>query len=283
MKRDDKKLKFPLKGKYLAMVAPSFVVDFPYPKILFQLRDLGFDEAVELTFGAKMVNREYHKILENSKGLAISSVCPGIVETIKSKYPQYKKNLIPVDSPMTATAEICKKIYPSYKIVFISPCNFKKIEAKFSKNVDYTIDYSELREILERNKLNKKKYRKKEIFFDKFYNDYTKIYPLSGGLSKTVNLKNILKSEETKIIDGILKVEQFLKNPDKKIKFLDCTFCEGGCIGGPLVISKLPIFFRKKKVLNYLKSAEKEKIPFKRKGVIKEAEGISFRSEYPNK
>ena len=281
--KGDKKLKFPLKGKYLVMVAPSFVVDFSYPKILFQLKDLGFDKAVELTFGAKMVNREYHKILEKSKGLVISSVCPGIVETIKSKYPQYKKNLIPVDSPMTAMAKICKKIYPSHKIVFISPCNFKKIEAKNSKNVDYVIDYFELREILEKNKLSKKKSPKKDIFFDKFYNDYTKIYPLSGGLSKTANLKNILNPEEEKIIDGILDVEKFLKNPDKKIKFLDVTFCEGGCIGGPLVISKLPIILRKRKVLKYLKSAEKEKIPFKRKGIVKEAEGISFRSEYPNK
>ncbi len=283
MKRSDAKLEFPLKGKYLVMLAPSFVVDFSYPKILFQLKELGFDKAVELTFGAKMINRDYHKILENSKGLVISSVCPGIVETIKSKYPQYKKNLILIDSPMTATAKICRKVYPLHKIVFISPCNFKRTEAQQSKNVDYVIDYSELRKILEENNLNKKRYPKKEIFFDKFYNDYTKIYPLSGGLSKTANLKNILKNKETKIIDGILEVEKFLKNPDKKVKFLDVTFCKGGCIGGPFVNSKLPIFLRKRKILKYLNLAKKEKIPVKSKGVIQEAKGISFRTEYPNK
>jgi len=211
MKRSDKKLNFPLKGKYIAMLAPSFVVDFSYPKIILQLKDLGFGKVVELTFGAKMINRDYHKKLENSKELVISSVCPGIVETIKSEYSNYEKNLIFVDSPMSATAKICKKIYPYHKIIFISPCNFKKIEALNHKEINYVINYKELQEILEKNKLNKKKYENKKIFFDKFYNDYTKIYPLSGGLSKTANLKKILKSNETKIIDGMNKVRKFLE------------------------------------------------------------------------
>jgi len=283
MKKGDNKLKFPLKGKYLVMLAPSFVVDFSYPKIILQLKDLGFDKVVELTFGAKMINRDYHKQLENSNELIISSVCPGIVETINSKYPNYKKNLIFIDSPMSATAKICKKIYPNYKIVFISPCNFKKIEALNCKEIDFVIDYKELLEIFKKNKLNNKKYEKRKIFFDKFYNDYTKIYPLSGGLSKTANLKNILKPNETKIIDGMNKIGKFLEKPDKNIRFLDVTFCEGGCIGGPCINSKLPLRLRKRKVLKYSKVAEKEKIPFERKGVIKEAEGISFKSGYPSK
>src|SRR4030043_218032 len=115
MKKSAENLSFPLKEKSVAMLAPSFVVDFSYPNIISQLKGLGFDKVVELTFGAKMINREYHKILEHSKELVISSVCPGIVETIKAKYPQYKKNLINVDSPMSATAKICRKIYPEHK------------------------------------------------------------------------------------------------------------------------------------------------------------------------
>ncbi len=280
MKKSVDELSFPLKGKYVAMLAPSFVVDFSYPKIISQLKSLGFDKITELTFGAKMINRDYHKILEKSKGLVISSVCPGIVETIIGKFPKYKKNLIPVDSPMIATAKICKKIYPQHKTVFISPCNFKKIEAQNSKYVDYAIDYRELGELLK--KLKGKKIESC-LFFDKFYNDYTKIYPLSGGLSKTANLKNILNPDETMIVDGINEVIKFLNNPDKKIRFLDVTFCKGGCIGGPCINSKLPLLLRKKKVLNYMKTADKEEIPQGRKGIVEEAKGISFKSEYPNK
>jgi len=279
MKKGVENLKFPLKGKYVAMLAPSFVVDFSYPKILSQLKSLGFDKIVELTFGAKMINRDYHKKLKNSKRLVISSVCPGIVETIQEKFPQYKKNLIQIDSPMIATAKICRKTYPSHKIVFIAPCNFKKIEVQSSRYVDYVIDYKKLNELLKKLKGR----QKNSFFFDKFYNDYTKIYPLPGGLSKTVHVKGILKKEQVMVIDGMNEVAKFLNNPNKKIKFLDVTFCKGGCIGGSCIISNLNLNLRKKKVLDYMKIAEKEEIPENRKGIIKEAKGISFKSEFVNK
>src|SRR4030043_218033 len=84
----------------------------------------------------------------------------------------------------------------------------------------------------------------------------TKIYPLSGGLSKTAHVKEVLKPEETKIVDGIAEVIKFLNNPDKNIKFLDVTFCKGGCIGGPCINSKLPLNLRKKRILEYMKLAD---------------------------
>ncbi|VVB82381.1 Uncharacterised protein [uncultured archaeon] len=284
MQKGIENIKFPLKEKYVALLAPSFVVDFSYPQIIFQLRDLGFDKIVELTFGAKMINREYHKLLEKSKEPLISSVCPGIVETMKSKFPNNKKNLMPVDSPMVATSKICKKFFPKHKTIFIAPCDFKKIEAQQSEFVDYAIDYKELSELLNQFHLSRKRYSKeKQPPFDKFYNDYTKIYPIAGGLYQTAHLKEILHPGEAVIIDGIDKVIASLNNPDKKIKFLDVTFCKGGCIGGPKVNSKLPILLRKKKVMDYLKAAERESIPQEKKGLVKEAAGISFMSSYPSR
>jgi iron only hydrogenase large subunit-like protein len=270
-----KSLKFPLKGKYLAMVAPSFVVDFSYPSLIWQLKKLGFDKIVELTFGAKMVNREYHKILGKSNKMLISSVCPGVVDMIKNKFPQYKDNLIPVDSPMIAMAKICKKTYPDYKIVFLSPCNFKKVEAKNSGIVDYVVDYRELKELFLKHSLNNLK--KEKIYFDKFYNDYTKIYPLSGGLSKTAHLKGIIRKDEVKIIDGINNVMKFLKKPEKGIKFLDCNFCIGACIGGPCINSKENIQVRKKRVMSYLNIAHEEDIPNPRLGLVEKAKDINFK------
>jgi iron only hydrogenase large subunit-like protein len=269
-----KGLKFPLKGKYVVMIAPSFVVDFNYPSIVSQLKKIGFDKVVEVTFGAKMINRDYHKNLSSSKKFFISTACPGIVETINKDYPQYVKNLMPVDSPMIAMAKICKKIYPNHKIVFISPCDFKKIEAEKSDYIDAVLNYKELMELFQKFKI---KEFKTKINFDKFYNDYTKIYPLAGGLSKTAHLRGILKKNEIKVIDGISKVKRFLKNPKKEIRFLDCNFCIGGCIGGPSINSKEPLSERKKKVLNYLKNSLNEDIPEPKKGLIKKAKGISFK------
>lgn len=258
------------KRKIVAMLAPSFVADFDYPGIIGRLRRLGFNRVVELTFGAKLVNREYHSILEKSDGLMISSVCPGIVENVKKEFPKYSKNLVPVISPMIATALISREIYPSHSICFISPCEFKKHEAKNSGCVDFVINYKELNEILPSNGKGKET-------FDKFYNEYTRIYPISGGLSKTAHIKGVLKPENAKVIDGIGDVDNFLKNPDKRVKFLDCTFCSGGCIGGPYTNQKISIKEKKDRVLKYLKSSERQKIPKGDRGVLIKSKGIKLR------
>lgn len=284
MVKKNLRLKFPLEGrqKYVAMLAPSYIVDFSYPEIIPALKKIGFDKIVELTFGAKMVNRDYHFILEHSpnfKGFWISSVCPGIVDLISKRFPQYKRNLIPVDSPMIAMAKIVRKTYPKHKIVFFSPCTFKKIEAQERGFVDYVMDYGELSEIFRKKKILLEAFSKQEkVHFDKFYNDYTKIYPLTGGLSKTVKLKGILKRREVKKVDGAEKIIEFLENPSNRVRFLDANFCDGGCIGGPCIQSKsLSLRRRKKKVMKYLSLSKKEEIPRADKGLIKCAEGISFR------
>jgi len=270
--------------KFVALLAPSFVAEFSYPVIISQLNSLGFDKIVELTFGAKMINRDYHKLLKCSNSPLIATTCPGIVEYVTKSYPQYKKNLIPVDSPMIATAKICKKIFPKRKTLFITPCDFKKSEAENSKYVDYVIDYQQLKTLLEKNqnkfnknKINKTKPSLSSKYFDKFYNDYTKVYPLSGGLSKTAHIRGILKNDETKIIDGILELNNFMKNPNKKIKFIDATFCKGGCIGGPHLSKNLSLAEKRKRVLKYIELAKKEKMPCGCEGLVEKANGISFR------
>ena len=259
------------------MVAPSFIVDFPYPGIIWGLKELGFDKIVELTFGAKLVNKQYHEKLKEP-GFHISTACPGIVEIVCSKFPQYKKNLVLVDSPMIAMAKICKEIYPKHKIVFLSPCNYKKTEASKSKLIDFVIDYKELDQLFLSHKLNLKDARK--IHFNKFYNDYTKIYPLAGGLSKTAHLRGVVKKKQIKKIDGIANVMKFLVKPNKKIRFLDCNFCVGACIGGPCINSKEKISKRKKKVLRYLAQSKKEDIPEAKKGLIERAKGISLKTKF---
>lgn len=274
------------KQKIVVMLAPSFVAEFNYPDILVYLKKAGFDKLVELTFGAKLVNKEYHKFLECNGGCFwISTVCPGVVLTVNQKYPDYKKHLLPIVSPMVATARLCRKIYPKHKILFISPCNMKKIEARQNKkDIDYVLDYQELKQFLgkvnidpsKRVKVNKNK----PLHFDKFYNDYTKIYPLAGGLSKTAHLKGILNSNQTKIIDGIQEVEKFLQKPNKNIKFLDVNFCRGGCIGGPCLSNSTSLLEKKKRVLNYVKKAKKEIIPKADLGILDKAKDINLKQKY---
>jgi iron only hydrogenase large subunit-like protein len=160
--------------KTIALVAPSFIVDFDYPVFIWRLKKLGFDKVVELTFGAKMINRDYHKLLKKSKGLIISSPCPGITTTIKNKFPELKDRLVKVDSPMIAMAKISKKFFPEHKTIFLSPCDFKKTEVESCKYTDGVIDYDQIRELFKKYNIGKPKL-KEPVQFDKFYNDYTKI------------------------------------------------------------------------------------------------------------
>jgi iron only hydrogenase large subunit-like protein len=269
------------KIKKVAMVAPSFLTDFTYPSIVNQLKSLGFEKIVEVTFGAKIVNREYHKILQENGKLCISSTCPGIAESIKNN-PElecFKENLAPIDSPMVAMAKVCRRIYPKHKIFFISPCHMKKTEANNSPYIDYTIDYQQLKILFEHKNIAQNNFCKT---FDKLYNDYTKVYPLSGGLSKTSKIHKILKRKEYKICDGWLKVQKLLlkikTNPKKykNLKFLDITFCEGGCVGGPCTNRNISIRRKRKLVKKYMKNSLREKIPEQKKGLFSRIKGIKF-------
>ncbi|MCX6820593.1 MAG: hypothetical protein NT016_01440 [Candidatus Aenigmarchaeota archaeon] len=265
------------KTKLVAMLAPCYVVDFDYPEVIGQLKELGFDKVVELTFGAKMVNLEYHKLLKKADKLVISATCAGIVDTIRREFPQYADNIARIYSPMVATAMICKKIYPEHKTVFVSPCNFKKLEAKSAPGgcVDMVVDAAELHALFDSHGITPKEVHRKHAF-DKFYNDYTKIYPTAGGLSKTAHLKGVLKPEETLVVDGIAKLREFMKKPGQKIKFLDATFCVGACIGGPLLRKDITLAQKRKRVLAYVTRSLHEPIADAKRGIVKDAKGLKF-------
>ena len=174
--------------KIVALLAPSFPVDFSYPEIIISLKMLGIQKVVELTYAAKLIDEEYEKILkENPDKQYICPNCPTIVKLIEVKYPELKEYIINVASPMVVMNRFVKKEYgPEYKTIFIGPCLAKKMEAK-QYGIDYAITFKELQDIFDYNKENN--IAPKEFTysvtedgtpdFDKFYNDYTKVYPLA--------------------------------------------------------------------------------------------------------
>ena len=280
---DQKKVLSLLKGKQktMLMVAPSFVVDFNYSSFVPTMKGLGFDTVMELTFGAKVVNEQYHKYIGNNKKKQrkfIASVCPMIVNVVKGQAPEMVPYLLPFDSPMVAMAKILHKAEPNQKIVFLAPCMAKKMEAKKTNLIDGVVTFKEMKEIVSKEKPKKVWTGKDAHLFDRFYNDFTKIYPLAGGLAATLHSKDILKKEEVFSKDNCKNVQfVFDKNSDKV--FYDLLFCPGGCIGGSGVASKEPISLRRKKVLSYRKFAKGEKIG-KRMGLNKYTKGLNFRTKF---
>jgi len=272
------------KGKKLVLMsAPSFVVDFDYKTFVPLMKGLGFDKVTELTFGAKITNQQYHKYIKQNKTKQekfISSVCPASVELIKNQFPEMKKYLLPFDSPMGAMSKIVRKNYPKHKIVFLAPCNAKKIEAsklldkKGNKLIELTLTFSEMKQIMAKEKTIPLKVLND---FDSFSNDYTKIYPLAGGLCGTMNTSGILEKNEMISCDGFRSIQRAFRKKSHKV-FFDLLFCTGGCIGGPGVASKFPIFLRKQKVINYTRIAARESMNGKQ-GLEKYVKGINFARE----
>lgn len=276
-----------IKGeKYLCMLAPSFVAQWEYPNIVYRLRALGFDTVLELTFGAKMTNLGYYEVLKEVNDRTwISSPCPTLVNLVKNKYPHLVKNLVPVLSPMACMALIAKKYYPKHKIVFVGPCISKKLEAKEVGAIYEALTFKEIEQMFEENKIpaiiTDTRYM---ITFEKFYNDYTKIYPISGGLSSTLHHKKILKKKDIYITDGLKNVikvlDEFKDGYYKEYKFLDLLSCEGGCINGPGMIPNVSVKKRKEKVLKYRDHARRYEKDLGRRGKKIHVEEIDFTTKY---
>ena len=278
MNEDQTKLLNLLKSskKCFLMVAPSFPIDFDYKTFVPLMKSLGFDKVTELTFGAKIVNKEYREYINNnpSQEKFIASVCPSIVNLVKTQSPENVKYLLPYDSPMVSMAKIIKKNYPDYEIVFLSPCFAKKVEAANSGLISVAVTYKELKEIIDEKK---PKIKSKNSSFDALVNEYTKIYPITGGLAKTMNSKNIFKKNEELSTDSCKNINEILSK--KGIKFFDILFCKGGCIGGNGILSNESTAIKKKKILKYKEIIE-NKIIGKKRGLIKETEGISFNKKF---
>ena len=273
--------------KHLCMLAPSFVSMYEYPNIVYRLRALGFEKVVEVTFGAKMTNINYYEILKNRKDERtwIASPCPTLVNLVRSKYPHLVPNLVPVHSPMGSMALICKKHFPGYKIIFVGPCITKKLEAKELRTVDEVLTFRELNELFVKHNIPEKITDSRYcVTFDKLYNDYTKVYPLSGGLSETLKYGDILKKKDILVTDGmsnIIKVfDGFKDGFYKHYKFLDILSCEGVCVNGPCIDYQYPLKERIRRVRKYKEYASRYEKDLGRSGRKIDADGIDFTRKF---
>ncbi len=270
-------------GKSIAMLAPSFPIDFKYPNIIGMLRELGFDKVCELTYGARMVNWwyvEYIKEHPNQKYF-IASPCPTIVAYIKAKYPRLLQYMMPYASPMLSMARILTKHYPDHKIIFISPCLAKRnLEVSQYKNeIDGVITFKELNDIFNNKGIRQEDFNR-QYQFDSLIHEYTKIYPISGGLAGTSHLSKIFSKNEVFIEDGITNIDPVLKQLNEgnsSYRFLDILNCKGGCIGGPAIVNQqLSTDERRDKVKRYLNESSERNLGSHR-GRLEYAEGVDMK------
>jgi len=246
------------KTKMVAMVAPSFAIDFDFPEILCMLKRLGFKYTAEVTRGAIETNNQLAKLLKKYPGKRwITNPCPNVVRLIRNKFPELVEYLAPIDSPMSATAKIVAKKWPKYKKVFIGPCLVKKLEANEDRPElgILSVTYKDLQQIFELKNIVPCIDDKKGKWDIKGLG--TRLYPISGGLAQSACLNEHLTDPQLDIVSGPVSVNEFLQKfftEKKDVQVLDILNCDGGCINGPGVCSKEPLSTRRQKIIDYWKN-----------------------------
>jgi len=241
------------KEKMVAMLAPSFPIEFSYPEIVNQLKKLGFKAVVEVAQGAGETNHQILELLKkNPKKRYITNPCPAIVRLIRHKYPQLVSFLAPAFSPMIWTAKLVAEKYPGLRPIFIGPCPAKKFEARedHPELKIVVLTYKEIKKILADKRIEDQ--NNGLAGFD-LAGPKTRLYPISGGLAQSLGINSFLTDEEYDVVSGLKLVEQALKNfeKNKKIRLLDALFCDGGCITGQGIESKLSLKARREKIITH--------------------------------
>ena len=253
-------------GKVIACIAPSFPAEFHEigeRTLVEMVRRLGFDHVCEVSFGADLVARRYRDIVKsNGKQRLIATSCPAVVSYIERFYPHLVPSLLPVVSPMVATARAVRRLYGTdVSVVFVGPCIGKKMEAD-SDNLDGDINavltFGELRRMFRRSAVDPK--HVSESDFDPPHGGLGGLLPIGRGMLQAADLPEDLKTGEIVAVEGHNHVREAIKEfsaGDLGARLLEALCCEG-CISGAGIENSLPLFNRRRRVREYVCRREQQ-------------------------
>ncbi|MCG8568577.1 MAG: ATP-binding protein [Spirochaetes bacterium] len=249
------------KEKCAAIIAPSFPVEFseyPYQNLVGAVKQLGFDYIHEVGFGADLVTQAYLKQLEeNPKHSYISSSCPAVVAFIEKYHPQLATSIIPIISPMVATARVVKEIYgKATKVVFIGPCLAKKGEKErpdIKNDVNEVLTFGELRQIFKESRIDIDLSQPRD--FDLPQAGQGNLYPISRGALQAANIVEDLLQEKVIAATGRTRFVEAIK--EFSLGYLEVqlieTLCCDGCIMGAGITNNAPIYKKRHLIREYVK------------------------------
>ena len=179
------------KGKKISvLLAPAFLLTYPqqYGHILGYLKSLGVNKFYSVSFGADITTWGYlNHITKNNlqnKGM-IAQPCPSIVSYIEKHQPQLIDRLMPVQSPMMATAIYLKKYMGvTDELMFLSPCIAKKYEIESKRGlgmINYNVTFTAFMERL--RGVNLHNY---PVLDDDIDYGMGALFPSPGGLKQNV-------------------------------------------------------------------------------------------------
>lgn len=228
--------------KVVALAAPSLGGQFryDYKKVLSAIKQLGFDEVIEVAKGANITTEnereELIERLHEGAPFMTTSCCPSWMNLVYKHIPEIKPYVSTTLSPMVYTAKIIKEQYPDAITVFLSPCVGKRSEAFRTDEVDFVVTYEELEALFKAAEIDIEQCQ--PIEFDPSISGHGRGYAMVTGVvesvKKTLQDPSIINEI---IIDGLNKanirqLKQYAKNGECPGNFIEIMSCPGGCVNG---------------------------------------------------
>ena len=242
------------------LVSPSFYAQFPQKYTIRQIQNailsLGFTRLFDVsnfTYQVSYATVQYLKKVSQSLKPVISTSCPAIIKLIQIRFPSLIENLLPVLPPVEIAARKARSVSSGENagIFFIAPCPAKitvpryppGYEASAITAVFSTADlYLPVLNAL-------KKGESEEDFTERInpgcpYQGYR--WAMSDG--EIDSLSQFLDKDEkinwlscNGINHSLQTLEAMEEDLLESVDFIEMSVCQGGCIGGPLVIKPVPI------------------------------------------
>lgn len=239
----DKVKQFIQDGKQVILsLAPSYFgsFDFSSPgKLAGAIKALGFWGVSETAAGAAYVTAEYHKILKSgAMDTIITTCCPVINDLVEKYYTDILPYMAPVITPMVAHGKLLKTAYGSdIKVVFAGPCIAKKGEKddiRHDTQIDAVLTFAELSAWM--NEAGIIINEQPEMDFLGFDSEILRLYPVSGGILKTLKNYGDVNDYDLISVDGIEDCEELfasIRSGTIRHCFIEINACVGGCVNGP--------------------------------------------------
>jgi two-component system, NtrC family, sensor kinase len=243
-----------------ALLAPSFPAGFSAPagNVVGAFKAAGFDYVVEVAQGADLVSRAYAEYLdENPEGVHIATACPAVAEYVRKYHPELTDRLVPIVSPMIATAMAVKEMYGNdVHCVFVGPCVAKKAEARdplLDAVIDEVLTLQEAHRLLAAHGVDPAK--SPEAAWDEPAAGRARVFPLPGGLLESAGMDRGMLDPDVLVVSGhdeTVEVLDSLAEADTgQTLLVEALMCRG-CYCGPGISSSEPGLLRKRRVGEYV-------------------------------
>ena len=237
-----------------AVIAPAIVSQCRFGRIeqvVTAIKKLGFHQVVEAALGADItLYNEAHEFKEKAETtenpVMTTSCCPAFVRFVETNFPELKDAIASSVSPMVMTARLIKHSDPTAKVVFIGPCAAKKMEYTLEKTggmIDSVMSFEELQAFVDARGIDTTQCEDTILDNASFYG---RIFAKSGGLA--LGVADVAKSLGVEgvrpcVMNGIDQCRQhltLLRAKKETANFFEGMACDGGCVGGPLSITRSP-------------------------------------------